>query len=76
MSEVMTQGIIGMPLEMAMGDELSRRQFHSRAQALLADYTRLEQECERLRSALTSIADNSDDQGAKDCALEALASPQ
>lgn len=49
MSEVMTQGILGMPFEMAMGDELSRRKFHSRAQSLLADYARLEQECETLK---------------------------
>lgn len=49
MSEVMTQGIIGMPYEMAMSDELSRRQFHGRAQGLLADYAALAAECERLR---------------------------
>jgi len=37
MSELMDRAVIGMPYEMAMGDELSRRQFYARAQALLAE---------------------------------------
>lgn len=41
MSDLMLRGVILMPYEMAMRDELSRRQFYSRAQALLADYDRL-----------------------------------
>lgn len=41
MSEI-TRGAIGMPFEMAMNSELSRRQFHSIAQALLAERDRLE----------------------------------
>ena len=41
MSEVMTRGIIGMPFEMAMSTDLSRLQFHARAQELLADVERL-----------------------------------
>lgn len=41
MSEVMTQGIIGMPFDLAMSNELSRRQFHGRAQSLLSDYDAL-----------------------------------
>lgn len=36
MSEI-TRGAIGMPFEMAMSSELSRRQFHSIAQALLTE---------------------------------------
>ena len=48
MSEVMTQAIIGMPYEMAMADELSSRQFHDRAQGLLADCAALEAENARL----------------------------
>ncbi|NAP01965.1 hypothetical protein B1F73_15205 [Pseudomonas syringae] len=36
MSEI-TKAVIGMPFEMAMESELSRRQFHSRAQALLSE---------------------------------------
>lgn len=58
MSEVMTRGIIGMPFEMAMGDDLSRRQFHSRAQGLLADCARLEQECEVLTAQRAAAYDS------------------
>jgi hypothetical protein len=35
MSEIMTQGIIRMPFEMAMEGELSRKQFYDRAQRVL-----------------------------------------
>lgn len=49
MSEI-TRGAIGMPFEMAMESELSRRQFHSIAQALLAERDRLRAENERLNS--------------------------
>lgn len=38
MSHLMTQGVIGMPLDLAMSSELSRMQYHSYAQQLLADY--------------------------------------
>lgn len=48
MSET-TRAVIGMPFEMAMESDLSRRQFHSIAQALLADKERLE------RLALDSV---------------------
>ena len=60
MSEVMTQAIIGMPYEMAMADELSSRQFHDRAQGLLADYAALEAECERLREKLAETKEQSE----------------
>ena len=36
-SEDMTRAVIGMPFEMAMDSEMSRRQFYARAQTLLAD---------------------------------------
>ena len=49
MSEI-TRGAIGMPFEMAMESELSRRQFHSIAQALLAERDQLKAENERLES--------------------------
>lgn len=49
MSEVMDQAVIGMPYEMAMGDELSRSQFYSRAQAILAERDQLRAEVEALR---------------------------
>lgn len=40
MSEI-TRGVIGMPFDLAMGSELSRRQFHSIARGLLAENDRL-----------------------------------
>ncbi|MBW1249076.1 hypothetical protein I7860_20585 [Pseudomonas tolaasii] len=43
MSEI-TRGAIGMPFEMAMESELSRRQFHSIAQALLVERDQLKAE--------------------------------
>jgi len=49
MSEI-TRAAIGMPFEMAMGNELSRRQFHSIAQALLAERDRLSAEVAGLRT--------------------------
>ena len=33
----MTRAVIAMPFELAMGSEISRRQFYARAQTLLAD---------------------------------------
>jgi|GEM_PF-5403903 len=48
MSEI-TRGAIGMPFEMAMESELSRRQFHSIAQALLVERDQLKAENEALR---------------------------
>lgn len=35
---IMTRGIIGMPYKLAMNSEISRRQFYSHAQVLLADH--------------------------------------
>lgn len=49
MSEI-TRAAIGMPFEMAMESELSRRQFHSIAQALLAERDRLRAEVAGLRT--------------------------
>lgn len=49
MSEI-TRAAIGMPFEMAMENELSRRQFHSIAQALLAERDRLRAEVAGLRT--------------------------
>jgi hypothetical protein len=42
MSEVMRSGVIRMPYEMAMGDELSRRQFYNRAQSVLNELEEME----------------------------------
>lgn len=41
MSELMDDGIIRMPYEMAMSDELSRKQFYSRANSLLTELTEI-----------------------------------
>lgn len=49
MSEI-TRAAIGMPFSMAMESELSRRQFHSIAQALLAERDRLRAEVAGLRT--------------------------
>ena len=49
MSEI-TRAAIGMPFEMAMENELSRRQFHSIAQALLTERDRLRAEVAGLRT--------------------------
>lgn len=63
MSEI-TRGAIGMPYEMAMGSELSRRQFHSIAQALLAERDQLKAENEALRNLLLEAAEEIDTWGA------------
>lgn len=49
MSEI-TRAAIGVPFSMAMESELSRRQFHSIAQALLAERDRLRAENAGLRT--------------------------
>ncbi len=49
MSEI-TRGVIGMPFEMAMQNEFSRRQFHSIAQALLTERDQLRAELAGLRT--------------------------
>ena len=49
MSDI-THAVISMPFDLAMSSELSRRQFHSRAQAMQADYDTLRAEVERLRA--------------------------
>ena len=55
MSDVMLYGILGMPYEMAMNDELSRFQFYQGVQQLLekdsqhqAEIEALKIECDRL----------------------------
>lgn len=44
MSDLMDSAVIGMPYEMAMSSEASRRQFYERAQALLAERDGMRQE--------------------------------
>ena len=45
----MDHGVIGMPFDLAMSSELSRRQFYGRAQAVLAERDQLRAEVEALR---------------------------
>lgn len=52
MSEVMDDGIIGMPFDMAMCGELSRMQFYARAQSLLAERDELRAELATLKAQL------------------------
>lgn len=44
---IMTKGIIGMPYTIAMNSEMSRRQFYSHAQVLLAESDRLAEEYDK-----------------------------
>lgn len=55
MSELMDSAVIGMPFEMAMSDELSRRQFYSRAQSMMAERDQLRAEVEALRLDVSSL---------------------
>lgn len=56
MSELMDQSVIGMPYEMAMVEELSRRQFYERAQSVLTDRDQLRSQVEALRGLLVQCA--------------------
>ena len=60
MSEI-TRGVIGMPFDMAMESELSRRQFHSIAQELLQDFGRVTAERDGLQLALNTADQTIDD---------------
>lgn len=51
MSEII-RGVICMPYALAMSSEISRRQFHTCAQALIADRDQLEAEVQRLTKAV------------------------
>jgi hypothetical protein len=53
-SDIMTQGIIRMPYEMAMEGEISRKQFYDRAQKVL-------DENEALRTQLAEARKDADD---------------
>lgn len=44
---IMTKGVIGMPYTIAMNSEMSRRQFYSHAQVLLAENDRLAEEYDK-----------------------------
>ena len=79
------RAIIGMPYELALEGEIARRQFHGRAQSLLADRDqlraanqRLEGEVKRVREALEfackslSQVTSSDGSGHADIAIASL----
>lgn len=51
MSELMTNAIIGMPIELAMQSKLSQEQFYLRAQSLLAENAALKNEVQRITEA-------------------------
>ncbi len=51
MSDLMTRGVIMMPLELAMSSELSRMQFHSRAQEVLQERDTYRDLCAELLKA-------------------------
>lgn len=52
MSDEMMFDIAKMPYEMAMGDEMSRRQFYANTQRLVAALEAAREDAERLREAL------------------------
>ena len=52
MSDIMLNAVIQMPYEMAMKDELSRRQFYERANQALNERNSKEAEIERLKKSL------------------------
>lgn len=56
-TDIMLNGVIQMPYEMAMKDELSRRQFYERANQALNERNAKEAEIERLREALRDLAE-------------------
>jgi hypothetical protein len=49
MSEI-TRGVIGMPFKLAMGSEMSRRQFHACAQEVFVEKERLEAQVVTLKA--------------------------
>ncbi|NPZ46283.1 hypothetical protein DZ952_001290 [Pseudomonas aeruginosa] len=61
MSEVMDQAVIGMPYEMALGCEVSRRQYYSRANAVLAERDALAAEAQALREEVAALRMARDD---------------
>ena len=71
MSDVMLFGVLRMPYELAMGDELSRRQFHDRAQEALdriEDYEEVLADHNRLVRDLDVLL-NGEDGAAKQASL-------
>lgn len=60
MSDTMMFGIATMPYEVAMKDELSRRQFYANTQRLVAALEAAQAEVERLRQALEPWANEPD----------------
>ena len=57
MSDIMLNAVIQMPYEMAMKDELSRRQFYERANQALDERNTKAAEIERLRQPWISVAE-------------------
>ena len=58
---IMTKGIIGMPYTIAMNSEMSRRQFYSHAQVLLAENDRLKADLDSYKQGAQVEADAGDE---------------
>ncbi|OWT61990.1 hypothetical protein CEY11_09270 [Candidimonas nitroreducens] len=57
----MFHAVIQMPYEMAMRDELSRRQFYARAQNLVAERDRLREALRWTAAAFQAVANEADE---------------
>jgi hypothetical protein len=55
MSDLMLTAVLSMPYDMAMADDLSRRQFYDRAQQALEEIERLTTERDELRRQLAEL---------------------
>uniref|UniRef100_A0AAU6W2A4 Uncharacterized protein n=1 Tax=Pseudomonas phage Orisa03 TaxID=3138542 RepID=A0AAU6W2A4_9VIRU len=62
MSEI-TRAVIGMPFEMAMENDLSRRQFHSRAQNLLAENEALQSQLRAFTGSAYPVSTDINERG-------------
>ena len=63
MSEVMLHGVLNMPYELAMSDELSRYQFHARAQEASQIILTQEAKIEAFRARIAELEKRISDYG-------------
>lgn len=61
MSDVMLFGVLGMPYEMAMADDLTRFQFYQRVSDLVCKYKALELENSKLKEFVIPILAHGDE---------------
>lgn len=57
MTDMMDDAVINMPIEMAMQDALSRMQYYRRAQSILVDRNRLQQELAASQERVKALED-------------------